>query len=268
MVTKAVILARGLGTRMRRDEAENALDASQRAIAETGMKALIPIGRPFLDYVLTALADAGFREACLVIGPEHQAIREYYSSLKPRRLHISFTLQARPLGTADAVLAAEDFAGADPFVVLNSDNYYPVATLAALREQRPPALPGFSAAALTRDGNLAPARVASFPVLITGADGSLEQLLEGPASAAVRSYGDYRVSMNCWLFDSQVFDACRQIDRSASGELELPEAVRYLIGERRARFAILQVDAPVLDLTSRADIATVAERLRDVAVCL
>ena len=140
--------------------------------------------------------------------------------------------------------------------------------LSALRTLRPPALPGFSAAALTSDGNLAPARVSSFPVLVTTADGSLEQLVEEPESAGLRSHGDYRVSMNCWLFDSRIFDACRQIERSASGELELPEAVRYLIIERRARIAVLPVNAPVLDLTSRADVATVAERLRDVAVCL
>ena len=268
MVTKAVILARGLGSRMRRDDQTTALDPAQRAIADTGMKAMLPIGRPFLDYVLSALADAGFREVCLVIGPEHQAIRQYYTRLPTQRIQVSMALQVEPLGTADAVLAAEAFAGGEAFVVLNADNYYPVAALAALREQRPPALPGFSAAALAREGNLALTRIASFPVLITATDGSLQGLVEGSESAALQSQGDYRVSMNCWLFDSRIFDACRQIERSASGELELPEAVRHLIRDHVARFAVIPVDAPVLDLTSRADVAIVAERLRDVAVCL
>jgi glucose-1-phosphate thymidylyltransferase len=267
-VTKAVILARGLGTRMRREEAASALDASQRAIADTGMKAMIPIGRPFLDYVLSALADAGFREACLVIGPEHRAIRDHYASLRTQRIRISFAVQVEPLGTADAVLAAETFASGEPFVVLNADNYYSIDVLSALREARPPALPGFSATALTRDGNLAPARVASFPVVVTAPDGSLERLVEDHESGSNQSRGDYRVSMNCWLFDSRIFDACRQIERSGSGELELPEAVRYLIRDRTTDFKVIPVDAPVLDLTSRGDIAVVAERLRDVAVCL
>jgi len=267
-VTKAVILARGLGSRMRREDRASTLNASQRAIADTGMKAMIPIARPFLDYVLSALADAGFRAACLVIGPEHQAIRDYYASLRTQRIRIGFAVQADPSGTADAVLAAETFAAGEPFVVLNSDNYYPVAALAALREQRPPALLGFSAGALERQGNLSLARIAGFPVLITATDGSLERLVDGAESAALQAQGDYRVSMNCWLFDSRVFNACRQIERSRSGELELPEAVRYLIRDRTTRFKVIGVDAPVLDLTSRADVAIVAERLRDVAVCL
>ena len=64
--TRAVILARGLGTRMRRSDAEADLSDDQAAVAATGVKALIPIGRPFLDYVLSALADAGIVSVCLV----------------------------------------------------------------------------------------------------------------------------------------------------------------------------------------------------------
>src|SRR5262245_54354599 len=76
-ITRAIILARGLGTRMReRAQAGAAVDAAQAEAADRGVKAMIPIGRPFLDYVLSALADAGYTDACLVIGPEHDAIRE------------------------------------------------------------------------------------------------------------------------------------------------------------------------------------------------
>ena len=56
------------------DERAN-VDAQQAAVAEQGIKAMIPIGRPFLDYVLSALRDAGCDDICLVIGPEHSAIR-------------------------------------------------------------------------------------------------------------------------------------------------------------------------------------------------
>ena len=75
---KIVVLARGLGSRMRRNEAAAGIDGRQAAMADAGIKAMIPIGRPFLDYVLSAAADAGYRHVCLVIGPEHNAIREYY----------------------------------------------------------------------------------------------------------------------------------------------------------------------------------------------
>ena len=56
--TKAVILARGLGTRMRRGARVANLDAAQRAAADAGVKGMIPIDRPFLEYAISALADA------------------------------------------------------------------------------------------------------------------------------------------------------------------------------------------------------------------
>ena len=57
---KAVIMARGLGTRMRAANDDASLDEKQVAIATTGVKALMPIGRPFLDYLLGALAEGEF----------------------------------------------------------------------------------------------------------------------------------------------------------------------------------------------------------------
>ncbi|MEN6450659.1 MAG: NTP transferase domain-containing protein, partial [Thermoguttaceae bacterium] len=134
-MNKIVILARGLGTRMRRDDAAAKLDGRQAAIADTGVKAMIPIGRPFLDYVLSAAADAGYRHACLVVGPEQDAIRKYYSEVPAERLDFTFANQEQPRGTADAVAAAEQFADGDPIAVINSDNYYPVDALRRLREQ-------------------------------------------------------------------------------------------------------------------------------------
>ncbi len=57
-IQKVVIPARGLGTRMRKHDGASHLSAAQEAAADTGMKAMIPIKRPFLDYVLSGLADA------------------------------------------------------------------------------------------------------------------------------------------------------------------------------------------------------------------
>jgi dTDP-glucose pyrophosphorylase len=71
VITTAAILARGLGSRMRRSDAGVALDAAQEATADAGLKGMIPIDRPFLDYVISALADAGITTVVLVIGPDH-----------------------------------------------------------------------------------------------------------------------------------------------------------------------------------------------------
>lgn len=270
-VVKAVILARGLGTRLRRADAAAALDPAQAAVADTGMKGMVPVGRPFLDYVLSALADAGYREICLVIGPEHGAAREYYTrGVETRRMHLRFAVQERPLGTADAVLAAETFVSGAPFLVINADNYYPAAVLSALRELGGPALAGFDPGALVRDGNVPPERIASFAVIDVAPDGSLRRIVEKPDAATLRAPDDGAryVSMNCWLFTPAIFEACRRITPSARGELELPDAVQYLIDERGVHFTVLPVHAAVLDLSSRADIPAVAARLRGVAVHL
>ena len=46
-----------------------------------------------------------------MIGPEHDAVREYYGKIRPTRITVSFAVQAEASGTANAVLAAEEFAG-------------------------------------------------------------------------------------------------------------------------------------------------------------
>ena len=76
---KAVILARGLGTRMRKDDSSAELSGEQAKFAGMGVKAMIPIERPFLDYVISALADAGYRRICLVVGAEHGDMKDYGS---------------------------------------------------------------------------------------------------------------------------------------------------------------------------------------------
>ena len=68
--TRAVILAGGRGTRMQKPDAAAALSPAQAAAADEGSKGMMPIhGRPFLDYVLSSLAEAGIEEVCLVTPP-------------------------------------------------------------------------------------------------------------------------------------------------------------------------------------------------------
>jgi glucose-1-phosphate thymidylyltransferase len=270
-LVKAVILARGLGTRIRRlDASAQHLNTLQARMADRGLKAMIPVGRPFLDYVLSGLADAGYREACLVIGPEHEVVREYYTrTCVPKRLQVSFAIQERPLGTADAVAAAETFAGSEHFLVLNSDNYYPTAACRALRLLGQPALVSFESQSLAREGNVSAERVRQFAVVTTHPDGTLERIIEKPDEATLRALGpEIYVSMNCWSFSPAIFRACAAITPSPRGELELTDAVQYAISGLGERFRVLTFHAGVLDLSSRADIAAVAERLRGIEVHL
>jgi glucose-1-phosphate thymidylyltransferase len=267
---QAVILARGLGSRMRQADPGAALLPEQEAAAATGAKGMIPVGRPFLDYLLSALADAGFREACLVIGPEHQATREYYETPgRVKRIGVSFCVQEKPLGTADAVLAAEAGAGHGHFLVCNSDNYYPVPALAALRELGAEGLAGFDAEALVRLGNIPAERVSQFALIRETPDGFLSEIVEKPDPATAASFGPHaRVSMNAWVFDPTIFEACRRTTPSARGELEIQDAVRLAMRELGSRFRVLPVAAGVLDLSRRGDVAEVARRLAGIEVRL
>jgi dTDP-glucose pyrophosphorylase len=268
--TKAVILARGLGTRMRKADETTVLDRRQASVAETGVKALIPIRRPFLDYVLSGLADAGYRDVCLVIGPEHDAVRTYYTvTAAPTRLSIAFAIQERPLGTADAVRAAEPFAAGEAVLVLNSDNYYPTAACRALRGLGGAGVAVFDREAMVRDGNVPASRVRQFAVVEIDPEGCLARIVEKPDEATLQAMGRrVYVSMNCWMFEPAIFAACRLVGPSPRGELELTDAVQYAVASLGQRFRVLTFDAPVLDLSSRGDIATVAKRLEGVEVRL
>ncbi|MBN2577703.1 MAG: NTP transferase domain-containing protein [Pirellulales bacterium] len=267
---KLVVLARGLGTRMRKSDDAAALDARQAAAAETGVKALIPIDRPFLDYVLSAAADAGLRRVCLVIGPEHHELREYYTEkVKPERLTIEFAVQVEPKGTADAVAAAERFAAAEPFVMINSDNYYPVEALRALRQQTTAAVALFEQEAMLTGSNVPAERIKAFAVGRIDGQGLLERILEKPDAAVLAALPrPLWVSMNCWRFGPKIFEACRSIGLSPRGELELTAAVQYAIDALKEPFHAVLIRAAVLDLSRREDVAAVAQRLKGTEVRL
>jgi dTDP-glucose pyrophosphorylase len=263
---KAVVLTRGLGTRMRQPDEKVPLDPAQASAAASGVKAMMSFGRPFLDYVLSALADAGLKEACLVIGPEHAAVREYYTrTAPPRRLRVAFAIQEEPRGTADAVLAAKEFTAGEDFLVINSDNFYPVSAFAALAGLSEPGAALFDRNSLIARSNIPADRIASFAACVVGADGYLEAILEKPDERTLAALGpDSLVSMNCWRFSSAIFAACRRVPLSPRGELELPLAVREAIAAGM-RFKVVRSREGVLDLSRRADIAAVAERLRGVS---
>lgn len=269
---KAVILARGLGTRMSRADDGASLSEEQRAAADAGIKAMMPIdkGRPFLHYVLSALADAGVREACLVVAPDADAIqRHFHFEMTLRRLRIAFAVQAEARGTADAVLAAESFTKADRFLVLNADNYYPIEAYRALAALPGAGVAGFDRVALVRQGNIPLDRIRHYALLKTGADGHLVDIVEKPDEKTWAAMGDDAlVSMNLWAFTPAIYDACRRIGPSPRGELELPDAVRLAIRELGMAVEVVPCRAPVLDLAARADVATVTASLKGARVIL
>jgi dTDP-glucose pyrophosphorylase len=267
--SKAIVLAAGLGKRMRTPDPEFALTPAQAAAADRGIKALLPTGRPFLDYVLQELAEAGYHEICLVIGPDHEMIRRYYSDLQLRRISISFAIQPSPRGTADALLAAEEFASNEPFLVINSDNLYPRSACAALRQLDGPGLAVFERDALVRLGNLSGERIHNCAAVEITPEGYLRRIVEKPDQATLANLGSsVYLSLNCWRMTPAIFPACRGVTPSARGELELPDAVQLAVDESSMAFRVLTFADSVLDLSSRRDIPEVASRLSPIEVNL
>ncbi|AQP50073.1 nucleotidyltransferase family protein [Tessaracoccus flavescens] len=265
---KAVILARGLGSRMRKEAEGVTLSDEQSKAADAGVKAMISVGRPFLDHVISALADAGFTDVCLVIGPEHDLIRDYYDSIDKSRVTISYAIQEEPLGTANAVLAAEEFAGDDRVLVINSDNYYPAEALRLLADVPGSALVGFTRGGMLTKSNIAPDRIAAFALATADAEGNLAELAEKPDEETIARLGDDAViSMNCWLCSPAIFPAAKAIPPSARGEYEITDAVRRAI-EDGDPYAVVTADVGVLDMSNRGDIASVVEALGDSEVTL
>ena len=262
----AVVLARGLGTRMRASSpAGSGLTSRQATAAASGYKALMPIGEHrLIDYSLSALVDAGIERAVLVVGPEHEDFRRHVDSLDLTRLTIDLAVQVNPLGTADAVLSAEAAVDGEPFLMVNGDNYYPRQVLRDLARHRGNALAGFDRATLVAESNIPAERIAAF-ALVRARDGALEEIVEKPPTEVVQAAGPHApVSMNAFRFTPEIFAACRRITPSPRGELEIVDAVRALPGP----VSVLPATGGVLDLSRREDIAEVEARLSGTEVSL
>ncbi len=250
---KAVILARGLGTRLRADFSDANLNSEQTKIASLGIKTLMPVrgDKTLLEFIFENLSKAGFSEFCLIIGDEHQAIRDFCAALNYK---ISFAIQEKPRGTADAVLAAEKFVGDELFLVVNSDNLYPFNALRELRELSQTGFVAFSRKGLIEKSNISEEKIKKFATVESDENGDLIKIVEKPETIDENSF----VSMNCWLFSPKIFEACRQIKPSERGEFEITSAVQFAIENLGEKFTAILSNEGVLDLSSRADVEKIA----------
>lgn len=272
MITKAVILARGLGTRMQRRIDRLRLDPVIEEFADKGWKVFMPIigGRPILDYTIYFLWEAGFREICLVIGPEHEVMREYYVEIgqKLNNLMIDFAIQEKPLGTANAVYSARDFVGDNSFLMLNGDNLYPREAIKILRNQREIIcyVAGFEQEALIRESNFDLDRIKSFAVMEINDQWNLVRIIEKPEEPErYRTKWGLFINMNLWRFTPDIFWACERIrPHPVRGEYEITTAAQLLVDEGVVPIKVIPVRSWVLDLTYRSDVPAIIDKLRNI----
>ncbi|HEY6128957.1 MAG TPA: nucleotidyltransferase family protein [Candidatus Acidoferrum sp.] len=108
--SQAVILAGGLGTRM-------------RPITETIPKPMILVaGKPFLQWQLELLRDGGIDRALLLVGYLGEQIEEYFGDSQKFRIRVAYSYEPTALGTGGALKYAEAKLQ-DWFVLVNGDTY-------------------------------------------------------------------------------------------------------------------------------------------------
>lgn len=122
MLTTALILAGGLGTRL-------------RPLTDTIPKPLLPIqGKPILEHVVTQLRKHGVKSIILSIGYKHEEIQAYFGNGKKWGVTITYSIEDQPLGTGGAIRKA---VGKTPLFVVWGDNLMDVeySRLYAIYEQ-------------------------------------------------------------------------------------------------------------------------------------
>ena len=109
--TKAMVLAAGLGLRM-------------RPLTDRMPKPLVPVaGRPLLDHVLDKLGDTGVTEAVVNVHYLGEQIIQHVASRKRPRVIISDE-RNHVLGTGGGVVKALPLLGDAPFFHVNSDTMW------------------------------------------------------------------------------------------------------------------------------------------------
>jgi glucose-1-phosphate thymidylyltransferase len=202
---KALVLAGGSGSRL-------------RPITHTSAKQLLPVAnKPVLFYVLEAIRDAGITETGIIVGDTAPAIQAAVGDGAAFGLAVTYLRQEAPLGLAHAVLIAHDYLGDDDFVMYLGDNFI-VGGINSLVEEFSMSRP---------DAQIMLTRVSDprqFGVAELDEAGEVVRLEEKPAQPRSEL-----ALVGVYIFTPAVHCAVRELEPSARGELEITEAIQWLI---------------------------------------
>jgi glucose-1-phosphate thymidylyltransferase len=201
---KALVLSGGKGTRL-------------RPITHTSAKQLVPIAnKPILFYGLEAIRAAGVVDVGIIVGDTHREIEDAVGDGDAFGLRVTYIRQDAPLGLAHAVKIAENYMGSEPFVMYLGDNLIRGGItdfVDQFRSNRPNAQ-----ILLARVPNPSEFGVAE---LEGGRVTRLEEKPKEPQSDLAL--------VGVYMFDQTVFEAVNAISPSWRNELEITDAIQYLI---------------------------------------
>lgn len=206
---KALVLTGGFGVRL-------------RPFTYSTPKQLIPLAnRPVLEHVIAHIRELGVTEICLLTGDWTEAISAAMGDGSRFGVNLTYLRQDRPLGLAHAVQTARPFLGDDDFLMYLGDNILAdtdeavTTIIEEFRKRRPAA-------------GLVVQKVAdprAYGVAEVDTDGSVLRLVEKPSQPRT----DLAV-VGLYYFTADIHAATDAIAPSARGELEITDAVQWLIG--------------------------------------
>jgi glucose-1-phosphate thymidylyltransferase len=199
-----LILSGGKGTRL-------------RPITHTSAKQLVPVAnKPILFYGIEAIRDAGITDFGIVVGDTADEVKAAVGDGSRFGVKVDYIQQEAPLGLAHAVKVSRDYMQGEPFVMYLGDNLLSGGIKDFVDEFKKG----------DYDSQILLAKVknpADFGVAELDGDRvvGLEEKPKKPKS-------DYAL-VGVYMFTSRIFEAVEKIEPSWRGELEITDAIQYLI---------------------------------------
>ncbi|MDQ5853217.1 MAG: glucose-1-phosphate thymidylyltransferase [Chloroflexota bacterium] len=205
---KGLILSGGKGTRL-------------YPLTYTKAKQLIPLAnKPLLFRVIEAIRDAGITEIGIVVGDTANEIREAVGRGQRWGVEITYIRQSAPLGLAHAVKESRDFLQDERFVMFLGDN--------ALEGGISPLIEQFGSSDWNAQIVLTKVSDPSqFGVAELDANGQIVRLVEKP-----QEFVSNLALVGVYMFDHHIWEAVEHIKPSWRNELEITDAIQYLVEHR------------------------------------